>query len=625
MVALSMPTVGGICIVLLTVFLVYNDSHGTTIHHSSSSSNQRQEQPHHGDDDDSNRLQLPTFWDSHMVLQREPVESNIWGWAAPGANVSVILDRRTIMSTDVYTDTNEHGRTTVTFSIASNKSGIWSVDFPPQRAGSGYSIHITDGSKSIVLEDVAFGDVYLCSGQSNMQMSVPATFNASAEVRKDRKNVHYEMILVQNRLICHFCCFLLPNKILDSNHYPNLRLATVDLVTADTPQNDAPSKATYTWARSSPMAVNGGNGFAYYSATCYYFGRELHQAMQGKVPIGLVTACWGGQTVETFSSPDALADQTCGGTRPRHGHDTDNNQLQYNYNMPAANDGSTDQPQPTQLWNAMIHPLCKMRFKGVIWYQGEANAGDPISYACRFPAMISDWRLKFQLPDLSFVFVQLAGFQQDNFPLLRAAQMAALQIPNVGFATAIDLGDPSSTSGAIHPRRKQEVGRRLSLTVRSLQYHERGGLVYSGPILNGVQINTNDESGYLVRMSFESGSADGLHTAGSPECVACCSAMPFHILDTSGKWIRVDQGQIRGMELYLSSNKVMNVYGIRYAWEGYPQCLLYNGKGGPDDHKGIAASPFEWCAYPSGYPSWTDQACNVPSGMEISILATTNQ
>jgi sialate O-acetylesterase len=415
----------------------------------------------------------------------------------------------------------------------------------------------------------------------------------------------------------------LNKKILDSIHYPDLRLATVDLVTANTPQNDAPSKATYTWARSSPEAVDGKNDFGYYSATCYYFGREVYKALQGNVPIGLVTSCWGGQTVETFSSLDALADTSCGGTRPRHDHDTDNDQQQYYY----PNIQTKIQPQPTQLWNAMIHPLLKMRFRGVIWYQGEANTGDAISYACRFPAMISDWRQKFQLPDLAFVFVQLAGYKPGNFTLLRAAQMAALQLPQVGLATAIDLGDPSSTSGAIHPRRKQEVGRRLSLTIRSILYNERGGLVYSGPILKGVQIDTNGTSGYLVRLGFESGTADNLHLVGSPECDTCCSEMPFHILDPSGEWIRVDQGQIRGRELYLSSsNGSMNIiiYGIRYAWEGYPQCLLYNGKGGPDDHEGIAASPFEWCAYPSGKPSWTDQACNV-QGMDRISSSSINQ
>lgn len=118
-------------------------------------------------------LALPTFWDSHMVLQREPMAANIWGWAAPGTNVSVSIHfGGRIVGV---------GKAASIFSITDGE-GLWSVDIPPQRAGSGYAIHVSDGSKNIELEDVAFGDVYLCSGQSNMQMDVGSTFNASAEV-----------------------------------------------------------------------------------------------------------------------------------------------------------------------------------------------------------------------------------------------------------------------------------------------------------------------------------------------------------------------------------------------------------------------------------------------------------
>jgi hypothetical protein len=127
-----------IFIVTLTVILVHYGPGGLTIQDSTSI-----EEQHHDENKNSTHLHLPTFWDSHMVLQREPAVSNIWGWAAPGANISVTIDRRTITSTYA---------TTVAFSIASNESGIWSVDIPPQRAGSGYSIHITDASKMLRLE-----------------------------------------------------------------------------------------------------------------------------------------------------------------------------------------------------------------------------------------------------------------------------------------------------------------------------------------------------------------------------------------------------------------------------------------------------------------------------------------
>ncbi|KAL3925697.1 MAG: hypothetical protein SGILL_000229 [Bacillariaceae sp.] len=254
-----------------------------------------------------------------------------------------------------------------------------------------------------------------------------------------------------------------------------------------------------------------------------------------------------------------------------------------------------------------------MRFSGAVWYQGEANAQDPISYACRFPAMITDWRKKFSL-ELPFFFVQLAAFPTYDYSFIRAAQLAATQLPKVGFATAIDIGDPSSPAGSVHPRRKQEVGRRLSLVVRSIQYKERGGLVASGPVLSGVQFGTDEDGLSTLQLSFQPGTADGLHAFDAPECTTCCMVLPFHVLDMYGKWRRVESGTVVGSEVHLEMNT--SISGIRYAWDPYPECNLYNGRGGPDDHEGIAAAPFEWCAYPSGSPSWSEQGCRVPIGVE---------
>lgn len=543
-------------------------------------------------DASANILHLPTFVDSHMVLQREPFSSRIWGWASPGANVTASLDGGMAHASSVV-----------------NADGSWSIDFPPQPASDGHTLHITDGETAIDLLDIAFGDVFLCSGQSNMVMSVPDSFNASEEIA-------------------------------DSIHYPNLRLATVQMVTADTPQDDVPSKSVkYTWARSGPDAVDITTSFDYFSATCYFFGRDLYKAHGGNVPIGLIASCWGGQRIETFSSSDALVDESCGGTRPigmnKSLHANDNGLVGRAASLRALSspdgvsfrpvslsdsDVSLEvQPQATQLWNAMIHPLLPMRFIAAIWYQGEANAGEPGSYSCRFPAMIADWRRKFDLPDLSFFYVELAPLKDSAWSSIRAAQRAANQLPNVGFATTIDLGDPSSPSGGIHPRRKQEVGRRLSLVVRSVQYKERGGLVYTGPSLAGVQFTAGCcDAGTEIHLSFVPGTADGLHLHGAPECDKCCSELPFHVLGPTGAWVRADHGIQRGLDMYLTTS-IAPIYGIRYAWEPYPQCIMYNGAGGPDDQAGIAAAPFEWCAVPSGMPAWTGEACRVlpPSGGKI--------
>jgi len=505
-----------------------------------------------------------------MVLQREPLSSRIWGWGYPGATVLVVLDSIFSVSTIVKQD------------------GSWIAELLPQEAGSDHKITITDGDTSITLEDIAFGDVYLCSGQSNMELSVPVVFNASSEIE-------------------------------DSINYPNLRLATVKKVKSGKPQDDAPSKSPdYAWARSGPDAMSlVDKEFGYYSATCYFFGRDLHKALKYEVPIGLFTSCWGGQKIETFSSPDALADKTCGGTRPLYGIDERSSSRK---TVGAAHFKYGPSIKPMDLWNAMIHPLINMRFTGSIWYQGEANADSPESYACRFPAMIRDWRLKFDLPDLSFFFVQLAGYNETklDWPKFRAAQMAATQLPKVAYAAAIDLGDPSSPCESIHPRRKQEVGRRLSLSVRSIQYEERGGLVYTGPILDGVQQLPVFSSTVVIYLSFSPGTSDGLHMHGSPECSTCCREPPFQVLDANGNWSRVFQSDVRNAEIALQS-EVGPIFGVRYAWELYPQCLIYNGDGGPDDHAGIPGAPWEWCAYPSGDPAWTGKACTVPATETVPV------
>lgn len=237
-------------------------------------------------------------------------------------------------------------------------------------------------------------------------------------------------------------------EIKDSISYPDLRLATVQLVTSDTPEDDVPHKGDYTWGRSSAETVGGKDDFDVFSATCYYFGRELYKSMDGKVPIGLLVSCWGGQRVEAFSSPEALNDKRCGGTRPYFSeeleHQLEGSLLESHRDRVEEFQGNLfdgDGPKDTQLWNAMIHPLLPMRFTGALWYQGEANAGDPASYACRFPAMITDWRRRFELPQLTFLYVELAGYHPgETWPEMRAAQGAARQLPKVGYATAIDLG-----------------------------------------------------------------------------------------------------------------------------------------------------------------------------------------
>jgi sialate O-acetylesterase len=613
-----------------------------------------------------------------MVLQREPYQSQIWGWASPpNATVTVTLQdsNGTILYTTSFLATPSSSTSdgaAVATTSDKNDDTPWFVQFPPQPAGSGHAIDIvvvsaledantnnnTKNLFQLTLEDIAFGDVYLCSGQSNMEMSLSAVWNASTEID-------------------------------DSIHYPHLRLATVALATSDTPQWDVPSAThSYSWARSSPSAITPNQGpFSWFSAVCYFMGRSLYTHFDGQVPIGLVAASWGGQPVEVFSSPTALADETCGGLRPastpsttttiiaaeqsssslfkqaqneqrraemvnrRGGEEEDRGDSRTN-NGGHYNDGVAESflrnltstittlqlPAPSQIWNAMIHPLTPMRFVGIVWYQGEANWQNLASYACRMPAMITDWRRHFSPPQhqqqeqqqedlVSFVYVQLAAWTWNDdrsatWPYLRAAQDVALQLPKVGMATAIDLGDPKSPQGSIHSRLKQPIGQRLALTLRAIHYQDVQHN-YRGPVVTSVQIVNGTN---LVRLGFEPGTAIGLHLHGTTECSGCCSdESPFKALGPDGLWQAAHIASIEDETMTLSSAETP-VLGIRLAWQDYPQCGLYNGGvvggGGPEDASCLPAAPFQWCAYPTtGKAAWSQNACG-PATTSTSTTST---
>ena len=291
-------------------------------------------------------------------------------------------------------------------------------------------------------------------------------------------------------------------EVTGSALYPHIRLATPAFLATESAQFDVASKTSYAWARASPdTLVPPGEGtqpkaMSWFSATCYSFGRELYTALGGAVPIGLIAPSRRSTRIECWSTDDAATDATCGGLKP--------------LSMPA----SLPEPECTLesggdyfavgcLWNGMLHPLLAMRLAGVVWYQGESNSVDPAAYACRFPAMISDWRAKFELPDLTFLYVQLAAFEPEltrlspvfhqDYSCIRAAQDAALALPNVRAAIAMDLGDPDAVN-PIHPRRKQEVGRRLALAALDVHYsigfdHDGGlGVTTRGPFLTSVEL-----------------------------------------------------------------------------------------------------------------------------------------
>lgn len=549
-------------------------------------------------------LKVPTFIDSNLVLQRAPTAAVVWGWANVSTETSVTATLNGVPcgSTKVAAD------------------GSWTITLTPQPAGTGHTLVLATNAASsapITLTNIAFGEVYLCSGQSNMQFSVNDAFNASAEIA-------------------------------DSIRYPDLRLFTVKLVTADAPQPDAPTATNYTWGVSGPSTLVpvGGPAFSWFSATCYFFGRDMYRSFEGRVPVGLVASDWGGQRVEAFSSPAAMADRTCGGTAPTAtaaGRGLSPRPTAVSSNEGVEGDDAAlytagvrrPHPATSQLWFAMIYPLAKMRFAAATWYQGEANAGDPPSYACRFPAMIADWRKQMDLP-LPFYFVQLAGYSAD-YSLIREAQMAALKLPRVGYAIAVDIGDPTSPEGNIHPRRKQEVGRRLSLSVLALQYN--GTAEYLGPEVNlsdvAVAVLTPNTSSVTLTFSH----AAGLHAAGTAACTTCCSTSPFEVSDGVTR-IAANFTVVAPSTVVLTAPiAASDVVQVFYDFTGYPQCALYNGIGGPDNHTGLPAPPFRTAQPPAAnytlvarqtWPSrWSVGATSVnphdPTADQYAVLDTLEQ
>ena len=539
---------------------------------------------------------LPTFINSNMVLQRAPERAALWGFnAIPGEAVTVELDQQWA------------------WTGAAGANGDWSIRIDPQEASTGraLTVNFSTSGRRAQLTNIAFGDVYLCSGQSNMEFSLNNAFNASAEIAA-------------------------------SGNYPGIRLFTAAHAVADSAQHDVGDKtggggvyAESSWAMSAPDAFVpvGVAGFTWFSAVCYFFGRDLYTKLGGNVPIGLVASDWGGQPIEVFSSPDALNDTTCGGTAPH-----------FTPLAPAERQGSEDllgtgeaDAAPlvaaSQLWWAMIAPFVPMRFTGAIWYQGEGGAcpartplpSDLLSngcsqqpgrmadnswaaalYACQFPAMIADWRTKFALPNMSFFFVQLAPyFIHRDFTAVRNAQLAALKLPKTGFAVTIDLGDAHSPVQPIHPRRKQEVGRRLSLSALSVQYGM--DVVSEGPTFASIAMDTS--SAETATVSFAAGTAGGLHQAPTADCDQvgsrlCCRESPFEIL-AGGDWVRVNYTIQPSEQIVLNlPANASSPLAARYAWEAWPQCSVYNGVGGADDHSGIAGTPWCWdgaapCPYSS--------------------------
>eukprot|EP00035_Acanthoeca_spectabilis_P015490 m.309843 g.309843 ORF g.309843 m.309843 type:complete len:361 (+) comp16371_c1_seq22:6089-7171(+) len=319
----------------------------------------------------------------------------------------------------------------------------------------------------------------------------------------------------------------------------NLMLLTVARVTSTSPATDA--KLAQPWAVSSPQAVDDGQSFGVFSATCFLTGKKLLDLRPG-VPIGLISSCWSGSMIQPWMPPEALA--AC----------------------PAAQDTGTASPfSDSQMFNAMISPLLHFEPAAVLWHQGEENSGNPVEYRCFFKSMIEEWRRQFGLPSMSFNFVQL---QPCNIPpATRYAQhAAALELTGVGMATALDLLDPGAAhtlpcpgfaqfpnctnpNGMCHTRWKEEIATRLvAVTARA--------------VFNATELAAANSSGGLPPLSPTIGALVGID-----------------VPDKHGTPLTYNAS---GQELTLTMviEPPFKPAAIRYGWVDAPQCVLYAAPGG---------------------------------------------
>ena len=452
---------------------------------------------------------LPPFFNSNMVLQKG-IELPVWGWASPGEKVTVTFEKNVVKT-------------------RTGKNGKWLVKLPKMEYGGPYTMTIK-GKNLRTIENIMIGEVWVCSGQSNMEWKVTNTKNADKEIT--------------------------------AANYPDIRLFTVKKRVSKEPQENLEDGQ---WSVCTPQSVPD------FSAVGYYFGRNLNEQL--KVPIGLIHTSWGGTVAETWMSPEAIAADPDFSAKLENLKGVDMNAKKVGPNE-----------YPTLLYNGMLNPIIPYGIRGAIWYQGESNAGRAQQYKRVFPGMIKDWRTKWNQGSFPFLFVQLANYQkpvaepaESDWAELREAQTQTLQLENTGMATIIDVGEADN----IHPKDKQTVGYRLSLAARKVAYGET--LVYTGPTYKEKKIEGNkiyltfDNVGKGLKVNDKYGYING-----------------FTIAEKEGgfKWAKATV--VNENTIMVTSDAVQNPTDVRYGWANNPDDLnLYNAEGLPanpfrtDTRKGI--------------------------------------
>jgi len=484
-------------------------------------------------------VRLPKVFGSHMVLQQErPLV--IRGWAQPNETVTVQLGSESRQA-------------------QANAGGEWQAVLPGLKAGGPFTLAVR-GSSTVEFEDVMVGEVWLCSGQSNMEMGIGACLNAREEIA--------------------------------AANYTGIRLLKVPKRWTPEPQNEMEG----TWKVCSPKAVAEG-GWGGFTAAGYYFGRELHRKLG--VAVGLIDATWGGTRIQPWTPLEGLAEvaalkrdyelaqlgdprsalhqerleQVLGETE--RWLDAARKALAQRTLVPAMPTYPAELLPPrdvqdaTALFNGMLHPLCPLSLRGAIWYQGESNSGEGKLYTERMKALVGGWRRIWSEGEFPFYFVQIAPFNYGGNPEVIGefweAQAAAAQaIPHAGMVVINDIGNLKD----IHPANKQEVGRRLALWALARTYGQ-GELVCSGPTFKAMSIQ-----GDHLRLTFDNVGRGLASRDGQP-------LTWFEIIDADeGGFVKAD-ARLDGSSVVLSSPEVKRPVAMRFAWSMLAEPNLMNAEGLP--------------------------------------------
>ena len=490
----------------------------------------------------------------HMILQRDmPVP--VYGTAEAGEKVTV-----------TFAGKEKSG--------VADKDGNWSVKLDAMKVSTTPAVMTVSGKNKLTLNDILMGDIWICSGQSNMEWVLGNC----------------------NR----------PDDLAQAN-FPLIRLYQMRGTAAPTPRTEFNCMP---WTPCTPESVKN------FPAVGYYFGRKVLQ--ETGVPIGLIRSALGGSAIEPWTPyaglaivPELAKDKEILDQQIKTYVDAlaavPTKAANYVSEARKALSGNTQMPEPVELpvypisnnapqgWNCLyngyIHPLTRFAIKGVLWYQGESNCNNADTYFAKQRALIGSWRKAWNQGDFPFYFVQLAnygnptneaGADDGGWGKLRMAQLKSLAVPNTGMAVAIELADVGNP-GDVHPKTKKDVGERLSLWALAKDYGKKN-LVYSGPLFKEMKVE-----GAKIRIAFDSvGSGLTVATKKGYDPVVKepqGKLQKFAIAGDDKKWVWAE-AVIDGKTVVVSSPEVPKPVAVRYAFAANPDgCNLYN-------NEGLPASPF---------------------------------